>query len=123
VVYNTLIGTPTVVDLSDFFMMVTFSNVTREGSTTRLFYSEPLPGPLPAGFQLAGSPLGSGIAYSEIVTTATYSGLVTVVAYYDETTVTDENNLRALCWDGTKWIDVTLSIDTVNNTFTAQATA
>jgi len=95
--------------------IITFSNVSVAGTTTYIASTGNPGGELPADFRLRG-------LFVDITTTATYSGTVTVGISYDESQVSNEAKLKLFHWDGTKWKDVTTSVDTVNNIVYGQVT-
>jgi parallel beta-helix repeat protein len=88
---------------------MTFDDITESGTTT-VTTSTTNPGEELVNFKFIGS-------YYNITTTATFSGDITITLSYDDTGIppAQEANLRLKHWDGTAWIDVTTSIDTVNN--------
>jgi len=103
---------------------IAFTEVS-EGGVTSVNVSEKNPGGDITGFKLLGK-------YYDITTTATYSS-VTVTIAYDEADVPGirpgmteedkqkkEEELRMFRWTGSSWVDVTESVDTVNNTITGE---
>lgn len=91
---------------------LTFSKVTSGGDTQ---ITQTKTGPLiPAGFVLL--PLGT---YYQIETTATYSGNIQISIHYDDSMLPTEteSTLKLMRYDEItgSWVDVTTSLDTVNN--------
>jgi len=89
---------------------ITFDQVNSEGITS---LNRTATGPaLPSGFELEGQ-------YYDIKTNATYSGEITVKITYDDSGMTQlaEESLRLNQWDATlqRWVDITTSVDTLNN--------
>jgi parallel beta-helix repeat protein len=91
---------------------VTFQQVTAAGETTvaELTGAPPLPG----GFQV-------GAATYDINTTASFTGLVDVCFSYNPAEFADPGSLRMLHFDGSAWVDVTTSNDTVGGQLCGQA--
>jgi hypothetical protein len=87
---------------------LTFDNVTQAG-TTSLTTSSAGPPP-PSGLRLGTPP-----TYYEISTTAQFTGSVELCFNYSGTSFGNENNLKLSHFDGTGWVDVTSSLDTVND--------
>lgn len=99
--------TATVGDLS-----ITFTEITTDGFMTVTTTDSPQGGLAPSAYKFLGT-------YYELMTTATYTGSVTVSFVYDETEVKGrEENLKLFHWDGVDWINITTSVDTVNNIIT-----
>ena len=89
--------------------VVTFGNVTGEGTTSVNWSADNPGGTTPPNFYVHG-------LFMNISTTATYTDTVNVCMGYDESGVANENNLRLFHWNGAIWEDVTtLPVDTVNN--------
>ncbi len=110
---NTQAHTTATVDLGD--AVVTFSEVIDGGETT-LAVSAPA-FPAPSGLSILGDQY-------DINTSANSSGTVLVTVPYDEGLVSgDESKLKIFHWNGVAWEDVTISVNTVNNTITAQTTS
>jgi hypothetical protein len=90
---------------------VTFSTVTAGGNTAATTStSGPAP---PTGYRIvgvAGQPI-----YYDITTTAAYSGPITVCISYDETQVAGPEANLGLIQKVDGWVDITTSVDTVNN--------
>jgi len=96
---------------------VTFGAVTASGNTSVNWSADNLAGPTPPNFYVRGQ-------FMDILTTATYTGPVRVCMHYDESGVSNENNLRLFHWNGTLWEDVTTPpVDTVNNIICGQVNA
>jgi hypothetical protein len=102
---NTPVGSPVTVNLPN--AVVTFTSVTGEGATIDTEEAAPC-GSLPSGLSAIG-------VTHYITTTATYTGPVTVGIRYDDSGITNENELKLFHCDGSSWHDVTTSVDTVNN--------
>jgi len=97
--------------------VVTFGTVTGEGTTSVNWSADNPGGPTPPNFYVHG-------LFMNISTTATYTDTVNVCMGYDESGVTNENNLRLFHWNGAIWEDVTtLPVDTVNNIICGQVNA
>jgi hypothetical protein len=109
IVQNTPLGYGVVVELPEG-VSLSYDEVAA-GGNTHVTTSDAGPAP-PEGFKLGEPP-----TYYEIATTATYSGTIHVKILYDETQFADETSLRLLHWDenAQAWIDVTTSLDTVQN--------
>ena len=87
---------------------LTFDNVTQAGNTALTTSST---GPaLPSGFSLGTPP-----TYFNISTTAVFSGLVQTCIHYTGIAFGSEANLHLLHFDGTSFVDVTISLDTAND--------
>jgi hypothetical protein len=87
---------------------LTFAQVTQAG-TTELTMSSSGPPP-PAGFQLGAPP-----TYYELSTTASYTGLIQVCINYNGVSFFDEAALRLFHFENGQWVDITSSLDTLNN--------
>jgi sugar lactone lactonase YvrE len=89
----------------------TFSNVTAAGVTT-VTVTETGPS-VPGYFGLLGK-------YYDISTTATYSGTITIPISYDDSGLSParEEKLKLQQYVDGSWVDITKSIDTVNNVIT-----
>jgi len=108
---NTTIGDDiTVSPISE--VTVTFATVTGAGNTTATVSNTP-PGGTSTGFRFLGQ-------YYDITTTASYAGPITVSLTYNDAAVPSgkENKLKIMHWDGVRWVDCTVSLDTVNNVIT-----
>jgi Right handed beta helix region len=108
---NTPPGTDVEVDAGSG-IIVTFSEVTEAGNTTAA--ETTCSAAAPSGFTIL--PLADSTCY-DVQTTATYSGTVDVCITYDDTGVIDESNLKLFAYEDPpgEWVDITTSIDTVNN--------
>ncbi|MEW6215632.1 MAG: chitobiase/beta-hexosaminidase C-terminal domain-containing protein, partial [Nitrospirota bacterium] len=105
-------GSDVSVDLGND-IQITFSEINNSGTTT-VTVSETAPAPAPPGFSFLGY-------FYHITTTASYIPPITVTIPYDESLVVGaEANLRLFHWENNQWRDVTVSVDTVNNTITGQ---
>ncbi|MGH7637927.1 MAG: hypothetical protein ACREOK_09770, partial [Gemmatimonadaceae bacterium] len=94
-----------------------FDNVSTAGATT--VTSTGIGAPLP-GFKVGSPPV-----YYDIQTTATFSGAIEVCIDYSGQTFGNENALKLLHHDGTKWVDVTLDgyPDVDNNIICGEVTS
>lgn len=89
-------------------VMLTFSEVIMAGQTTAtqsLSGSSP-----PTGFKLGNPP-----TYYSISTTAQFNPSVEVCISYDETQFKNEKNLKLFHFENGAWVNVTTSVDTINN--------
>lgn len=92
---------------------VTFSSITTPGTTSLSLYQTP-PYPLLPGFSFIA-------IFYDIFTDAVYTPPITVTLPYNESMVRGpEANLRLFHWESGRWVDVTVSVDTANNTITAR---
>ena len=92
---------------------VEFAQITSGGNLDITAVNTPPSSP-PSGFAFLDT-----IYY--ISTTANYAPPVMVTIPYDETQVGgSEANLRLFHWENGQWVDVTVSVDIVNNTITGQ---
>ncbi len=98
----------------------TFSTVTGSGDTSvDLVNSGP---PAPAGYQIVG--IAGQPVYFDINTTATFSGLITVCISYDPTQVVGpESDLKLMHYVGGAFVDITVSVDALNNVICGQTTS
>lgn len=87
---------------------LTFSQVTQEGQTTVASSSSGTQPP--SGFKLGNPPI-----YHNISTTAVFNPPVEVCISYDDTQFRQENNLKLTHFENGQWVNVTTSLDTVNN--------
>ena len=88
-----------------------FSNVTKDGTTTASIDTN-APYNEPANFKFRG-------AYIDVQTTASYTGDITITVSYDPSQVTgNPHNLKLMHWNGQRWENITVSVDTVNRTIT-----
>ena len=88
-----------------------FSNVTKDGTTTASIDTN-APYNEPANFKFRG-------AYIDVQTTASYTGDITITVSYDPSQVTgNPHNLKLMHWNGQRWENITVSVDTVNHTIT-----
>ncbi|MBK8903182.1 MAG: right-handed parallel beta-helix repeat-containing protein [Anaerolineaceae bacterium] len=85
---------------------VTFSQVDVEGTTTVDVLASPPT--LPEGYLEVGS------LFYDVDTTAVFSGNITVCLGYNPADFAAPGDLQLLHHDGTNWVDVTVSNDTVN---------
>ncbi|MBI4659958.1 MAG: hypothetical protein HY735_14045 [Verrucomicrobia bacterium] len=97
---------------------LTFQNVTAGGETT-VTSSTPgqQPGP-PEGFRFGQPP----IIY-EIQTTAAFSGPVTLCFSYNDGDFQNEATLQLFHFENGAWVNVTRSLDTMNNVLCGQVTS
>jgi hypothetical protein len=94
-------------------VIVEFNEITQAGTLSITAVSTPPASP-PSGFVFLGT-----IFY--LSTTATYTPPVLVTFPYDPAQVVgSEANLKLFHWENGQWVDVTVSVDTVNNTITGQ---
>jgi len=95
-------------------MNLTFNSVST-GGTTSVETSDTAPGGGPGGLKFQG-------LYYDIDTTCVYSGPITISLTYDDSGMTaqQEANLRLMHWKTADqvWVDITTSVDTVNNVIT-----
>jgi len=92
--------------------IVTFSSVAAEGYTTCTSQQGNPAGGIPSGFRVRGF-------FIDITTTAFYSGPVTVCIPYDPS-IPNPQNLKLFHWNGSRWKDVTTSVDPDTNTICGQ---
>lgn len=97
-------------------MSATFDNITSHG---KMFVVATLPAePTPGNYRI----LSGG--YFDITTTAGYSGYIVITLPYTESDVKSyEGDLKLFHWKGHSWEDVTVSVDTDNNTITGRVTS
>jgi len=95
---------------------VTFSQVTGGGNTEVTTSSQGPPAP--ANFQTGDPPL-----YYDITTTATYTPPITICLSYQEGQFEHEDQLRLFHLEGGVWVDVTTSLDMVNNKIYGQVSS
>lgn len=104
---NTPVGNPVVGPISR--VTLTFSGgVTREGQTTITTSGNGQPPP--TGFKLGTPP-----TYYSISTTAQFIAPVQVCISWTQGQFNNENNLKLWHLEGANWVDLTTSLDTVNN--------
>jgi hypothetical protein len=111
---NTPVGSPVSVSLP--CAIVTFNNVAVAGTTTCDTSAGNPGGELPSGFRLRG-------LFIDVGTTAEYSGPVEVCINYDESQVGNETNLKLLHWNGTRWQDITTSMNAASNIVCGQVSS
>jgi hypothetical protein len=109
---NTPSGTNVVVEPVDAMsgqtpVTLTFSDVTQSGVTT-LTVGASGPPPVP-DFKLGNPP-----TYFNLSTTAVYSGLIQICIDYSGIRFGSTNSLRLMHFESPSWLDVTTSLDTVN---------
>lgn len=91
---------------------VIFPEVIISGFMSVITTTHPQGGQPPSQYRFLGT-------YYELTTSATYIGPVTVQFTYDDAEVRGrEENLKLFHWDGTRWRDITISVDTINNIIT-----
>jgi len=114
---NTPVGSNVTVSLES--ATVTFPIVSESGTTTATTLTENPVEPTPSDFYVIEG------EFTEITTTANYSGNVTVGISYDESQVSNEENLRLFHWNDLEevWEDVTTSVDTVENIVYGEVTS
>ncbi len=104
---NTLVGSNIIVGPLGG-VTLTFSQVTQEGQTTVTTSSTGQPPP--TGFKLGTPP-----TYYSISTTAQFIAPIQACISWQQGQFNNENNLKLFHFNGTNWINVTTSLDTVNN--------
>jgi len=87
---------------------ITFGEVTTGGDTT--VTPSPDGPPVPTWFRLGNPP-----TYFDFTTTADYTGTVTVSIDYSGIQFGNESKLKLKQWNGTDWVDITTSVDTLND--------
>lgn len=93
---------------------VVFEEVTFPGETDVLDTNYNLWGSAPSSFKFLD-------CFYDIITTAEYAGIIEVTIPYNENDIEgSEEDLRLFHWNGSNWEDVTVLVDTVNNTITGQ---
>lgn len=85
-----------------------FDQITLGGETT-VTVSDTGPTP-PSGFRLVPAQ-----TYYDITTTAQFTGTVEVCLSYDDASVANEGNLKLMHYENGAWVNITTSLDTVNN--------
>ena len=93
---------------------MTFGEVTVGGETTMITLEEAST-PFPEGFQVT-----QDVIVFDLVTTASFDDSITVEYDYTGATVGDESLLRLLHYEVDEWVDVTTSLDTLNNILTGR---
>lgn len=122
--YNTPAGSPRLVTLMDLdgnmYGTATFSNVIGTGNTAT---THPFSPTVPAtGFSLANP--NDPQNYFNVTTDASYTGGIDVCLNYDENNAPGyEANLVLLHYDGSMWVNVTMSRDLVNNKICGHVTS
>jgi hypothetical protein len=93
---------------------MTFDDITESGITD-VATSDSNPGAGLANFKFLGT-------YYDIATTAIFNDDITICISYDDTGIPagKEANLKIFHWDGTDWVDSTISLDTTNNIICAE---
>ncbi len=110
---NTPEGPDVVVELTDettgtvLPVEVTFFQVTQAGTTS--LTSSSMGPSAPSGFQAGDPP-----TYFDLTTTASFTGPATVCLDYSEIVV-DEANLQLFHFEDPDWVNITSSLDTVND--------
>ena len=112
---NTPTGNPIIGPLSGVTLDFT-GGVTQEGQTTVASSSSGTQPP--SGFKLGSPPI-----YYNISTTAVFNPPVEVCISYDEAQFRQENNLKLTHFESGQWVNVTTSLDTVNNIICGQVSA
>ena len=95
--------------------VVTFGNVATQGATAVAILSQNRCGSLPAKVE--------ALYYMDISTTAAYGGPITVGILINQIDVADPQKLSLLHCNGVQWVDVTASVDEVNNIVYGQVTS
>ncbi|MBS3909194.1 MAG: Ig-like domain-containing protein, partial [Actinobacteria bacterium] len=113
---STAPGTSVNVELGNG-VKVSFSNVVVSGTTSATVITDPPYGTPTPTFRFRGY-------HIDISTTAGYAGAIMVTVSYDESLIKgNEKNLKFMHWNGQKWEDITVEVDTVNNTITGMTTS
>ncbi|NJD87251.1 MAG: hypothetical protein FIB05_04415 [Betaproteobacteria bacterium] len=99
----------TLPDGTTSFVALTFSEVTTTGQTAVTASDQGAPPP--TGFKL-----GVPAVYYDVTTTATFNGSVTLCFGWTEGQYQNEAAIRLFHYEGGAWVDVTTSVDAVNNT-------
>ncbi len=95
---------------------LSFTSVTQEGQTTVTTSTGGQPPP--TGFKLGNPP-----TYYSISTTAQYTAPITVCISWQEGQFKNENNLKLFHLEGTNWVNITTSLDTVNDVICGQSSS
>ncbi|HMH53502.1 MAG TPA: SBBP repeat-containing protein [Candidatus Acidoferrum sp.] len=95
---------------------VSFPSISSQGNSAATTSST---GPTPP----SGFSLGSPPTYYDLTTTASFAGLVTFCVRYDPAQFVDPSMLHLLHFEGSVWVDVTTSTDTVNNVICGQVSS
>jgi len=113
IIGNTSSGSSVTVEVGG--ATLTFSEVTSAGNTT-IISTPDATAPLPGTIGLVGT-------YYEISSTAVYTSPITISFPYDDTglTAAQEQGLKIQQYDNGSWVDITTSLDTVNNIITGSA--
>jgi len=106
---------------------VTGPGAVSSGGATVNFPSDTTSGLMAVSQTDSGFPLppGGKVGYFfDIATSSDFSGALDITVPYDPTLAAgNESNLKLYHWDGTAWQDVTVSLDTDNNTATGTSTS
>lgn len=95
-------------------VFVTYDNVSGSCTTSVIVRTTPDHSP-PSNFYFIDG------GYYDVSTDCTYSGNITITLPYNESSVSgQEDNLKVLHWESGRWVDVTVSVNTVNNTITGR---
>jgi hypothetical protein len=110
-------GSPVGVELGPT-VDLSFNSVTTAGETQLVLRSQG--SPPPAGFQVVPS---SPALYYELTTTAVFDQVIVSIAYDESAVQGPESGLSLWHYDEIQgqWVDVTLSVDAVNNIVRGQA--
>jgi hypothetical protein len=91
-----------------------------QGGITSLTTSTPPPGgPAPPD----GFGLGDPATYYELSTTALHAGVIRVCIDYTGVKYANELDLKLLHFEGGKWVDITTSLDAVNDIICGESTS
>jgi len=99
------------VDL-DYYIYIIFSQVSNIGTSSSSIFAGST-GPAPSGYNFIGN-------FYELTTSADYNGIISVTIPYNQSSVPSgkEGTLSMFHWEDGKWKNVTVSVDTGNNTIT-----
>ncbi|MHB8840883.1 MAG: Ig-like domain-containing protein [Candidatus Aquicultor sp.] len=109
---NVPTGSGTNVQVTVGIIDLTFTKITQPGTTTVVTITDPPYGGPEDNFRIRGYVF-------DVDTKATFTGDVTVTVHYDPTLINgNPKNLKLRHWNGSKWEDITVSVDTVSHTIT-----
>ena len=98
---------------------LTFEKVTQGGITSLITSTPPPGGPAPPD----GFGLGDPATYYELSTTALHAGIIRVCIDYTGVSYANEKDLKLLHFEGGKWVDITTSLDTLNDIICGESTS
>ena len=111
---NTPAGNNVAVQVDD--VGLTFASVTQAGDTV---VAKSATGPTPpAGFSLGNPP-----TYFDMTTTALFSGPIEICISYAGIAYDDETALALMHYEGASWVNVTTTLDTVNDIICGNVTS